>query len=88
MARRLTPPPGRVRALDMQAVIMEAVGRDAPHPNTVRLALERRREEQQRPPPVTTMLSEHAQTRDVTVQEHRLDSYDQLTQENDNEESN
>jgi hypothetical protein len=33
------------------------------------------------------MLSEHAQMRDVTVQAHRLDSYDQLTQENRDEES-
>ena len=78
----------RFGAVELQAAIMEALGRDAPHPNAVRLALERRREEQQRPPPVTTMLSEHAQTRDVTVQAHRLDSYDQLTQENGDEESN
>lgn len=77
----------RFGAVELQAAILEALSRDAPHPNTVRLALERRREEQQRPPPVATMLSEHAQTRDVTVQEHRLDSYDRLTQENPDEEA-
>ncbi|MES3021666.1 MAG: hypothetical protein V4857_08780 [Pseudomonadota bacterium] len=64
----------RFGATELQAAILEALSRDAPHPNTVRLALERRCEEQQRPPPVATMLSAHAQTRDVTVRPHRLDS--------------
>lgn len=76
----------RFGAAELQAAILEALSRDAPHPNTVRLALERRREERRQPPPVATMLSAHAKTRDVTVQAHRLDTYDQLTRGNHHEE--
>jgi transposase len=67
---------------ELQAAIMDALGRDVPHPNAVRLALERRREERHQAPPVAMILSEHVQARDVPVQTHRLDSYDELTKEN------
>jgi len=68
------------------AMGLEALSRDAPHPNAVRLALERRREERHQPPPVATILSEHAQARDVAIQAHQLDTYDQLTAEDHDEE--
>ena len=41
--------------------------RDVPHPNAVRLALERARHADQTPPPVDTPLSERARSLDVTV---------------------
>lgn len=37
--------------------------------------------------PVATILSAHAQTRDVTVQELQLDTYDQLTKEQSDEQA-
>ena len=75
----------RFGAVEIEAAIVEALSRGAPHPNAVRLALERRREERHQAPPVATILSEHAQARDVAVQAHRLDTYDQLTREHTDE---
>jgi hypothetical protein len=62
----------------MQAAVVEALARDVPHPNAVRLALERARHASQTPPPVDTPLSERARALDVTVQAHALDAYDAL----------
>lgn len=77
----------RFGATELQAAMLEALSRDVPHPNAVRLALERRREERHQAPPVATILSAHAQARDVTVQEHQLDTYDQLTKEPSDEQA-
>jgi len=49
-----------------------------PHPNAVRLALERRREEHQQLPPVVANLPDHVRAKDTPVRPHSLDSYDQL----------
>ena len=68
----------RFGAQPMQAAVNEALARDVPHPNAVRLALERAREATQAPPPVDTTLSERARALDVTVQPHGLDAYDAL----------
>jgi hypothetical protein len=76
----------RFGAAELQAAILEALSRDAPHPNAVRLALERQREERHQAPPVATMLSEHAQARDVAIEAHQLGTYDQLTAEAPDEE--
>jgi len=62
----------------LQAAVLEALARDVPHPNAVRLALERAREQRQQLPPVVTQLSERARSLDVTVRHHELDSYDEL----------
>ncbi len=68
----------RYGAKPMQAAVIEALARDVPHPNAVRLALERAREASQAPPPVDTALSERARSLDVTVQAHGLAAYDAL----------
>ena len=57
---------------------MEALRRDAPHHNALRLALERARQERRDSPLVVPQLSEQAQRMDVTVRSHRLDAYDEL----------
>jgi hypothetical protein len=62
----------------MQAAVVEALARDVPHPNAVRLALERARHASQTLPPVDTPLSERARSLDVTVQAHGLAAYDAL----------
>ena len=49
-----------------------------PHPNAVRLALERRRDDRQQAPPVALILPAHVQARDKAVREHSLEIYDQL----------
>jgi len=68
----------RYGARPMHTAVVEALARDVPHPNAVRLALERAREVSQAPPPVDTALSERARSLDVTVQPHALDAYDAL----------
>ena len=70
----------RYRAEELLAGIEEALLRDVPHPNAVRLALEHRREARELPPPVGIALSEHVKKRDVPVRPHRLETYDQLTE--------
>ena len=68
----------RYGAAPMQPAVLDALTRDVPHPNAVRLALERARHASQTPPPVDTPLSERARSLDVTVQAHALDAYDAL----------
>lgn len=63
---------------ELQRAITEALDRDVPHPNAVRLVLERRRDDRQQPPPVSMILPDHVRDRDTTVRPHDLDTYDQL----------
>ena len=70
----------RYGAAALQAAIGEALARDVPHPNAVRLALERAREAQGLPPPTVLHLSEAAARRDAPVRAHALADYDQITQ--------
>ena len=70
----------RYGAAALQAAIGEALQRDVPHPNAVRLALERAREEQGLPPPTALCLSEEVARRDAPVRSHELASYDRIVQ--------
>lgn len=63
-------------AAAVQAAILEALDRGVPHPNAVRLALERAREAAGQPPPVALVLPAHVARRDAPVQAHDLASYD------------
>lgn len=80
----------RYGADELESAVKEALARGVPHPNAVRLALERQREQQQKRPPVAPLPS-HIRARDVVVRQHSLDSYDQLQRtfasENDNDPS-
>ena len=70
----------------MQEAVLEALRRDVPHYNAVRLALERTRQKRQDVPLNVPKLSERAQRMDVTVRPHWLDAYDALqTQAKDSE---
>ena len=73
----------RYGAAELQAAITEALARDVPHPNAVRLALERRREQRGQAPPVAVEMPAHVRSRDVPVQPHRLETYDQLKDQPD-----
>lgn len=63
----------------LQAAILVALSGDVPHPNAVRLALERAREEAHRPPPLAVALSAEVRARDVSVRTHALSTYDALS---------
>ena len=63
-------------APSLQAAILEAIEREVPHPNAVRLALERSRERTGRPPPLALALPEHVARRDAPMRTHSLASYD------------
>ena len=63
---------------ELTAAIADALGRGVPHPNAVRLALEKRRQAKAEPPPLAVPLPEHVKRRDVPVRPHKLDDYDQL----------
>ena len=65
-------------AAELQAAIVEALKQNVPHPNAVRIALERRRESRRLPPAVTNNLSKHAREKDVSVRQPRLEQYDRL----------
>jgi hypothetical protein len=73
----------QTNAAEMQAAILEALQRNVPHPNAVRLALARRREQRGEPPAVGVALPAHLQARDTTVQPHALETYDQLREKYD-----
>jgi transposase len=68
----------RYGAAELNAAVLEALARDVPHPNAVRLVLERRREQRQDPPPISVILPEHIQTKDRPVRSHDLAAYDKL----------
>jgi hypothetical protein len=68
----------RYGAADLQAGIRDALERDVPHPNAVRLALERRRELRGEGPPVDVDLPADVRARDAPVQPHALETYDRL----------
>jgi len=70
----------RYGAAELELAVREALTAGVPHPNAVRLALERRRGARGHPPPVALVLPEHVRRKDTPVRPHRLDSYDQLNQ--------
>ena len=75
----------RYGARSLEAAIAEALQRGVPHPNAVRLALERAREAAGTPPPVTLVLPEHVARRDAPVRAHDLASYDRPENDDDDD---
>ena len=75
----------RYGAVELEAAILDALAREVPHPNAVRLALERRRQQKETPPPLGTSLPDHVKRRDVTVRPHPLAGYDDLTEPHDDD---
>lgn len=69
---------------ELAAGIADALARGVPHPNAVRLALERRRQARDEPPPLAVTLPDHIKRLDVPVRPHALAGYDTLM-ENDND---
>jgi len=63
-------------AASLQAALLEAIARDVPHPNAVRVALERARERKGSPPPLALALPEHVARRDAPMRTQSLAAYD------------
>lgn len=62
-------------AEELQAAITESLAQGVPHPNAVRMALERRREQRHQPPPLPIRLSQE-RAKDLVVRPHSLADYD------------
>ncbi len=65
-------------AAELEQAIVDALERQVPHPDAVRLALERRREKHHQPPPLAIPLPENAKARHIAVRPAVLSAYDQL----------
>lgn len=64
-------------AAELEAAIHESLAQGVPHPNGVRIALQRRREARNRPPPLGLRLTDERASR-LVVRPHDLKGYDQL----------
>ena len=62
---------------ELEAAIAESLKREVPHPNGVRLTLERRREERDQPPPIGIRIDDE-RAQNLVVRTHDLQGYDQL----------
>jgi hypothetical protein len=76
----------RYGAAEMQAAILEALQRDVPHPNAVRLALGAAARAARRGTAGRHRLPAHVQARDTPVRPHALETYDQLKEKHDADE--
>ena len=85
LVRHLTALLEQYGAAELELGCREAIERGVPHPNAVRLALERRREERQLEPPLPVRLPEDTRTRDIVVRTASLDGYDSLAGSEPNE---
>ncbi|MCB0877252.1 MAG: transposase, partial [Solirubrobacterales bacterium] len=63
----------------------EALAQDSPHPQSIRLILDRRARERRVPPPVPVHLPDDPKIRDLAVTPHDLAGYDRLRQETDDD---
>ena len=78
----------RYGAVELEAAIGEALSRGVPHPNAVRLALERRREQREQDPPLAVELPEDPRVKHLVVKPHPLEDYDQLQTDTETEAEN
>jgi transposase len=74
-------------AVELEYAIGEAIVQQSPHPNTLRLILEKRRNLTGQPPPLPVELPQDARVRQLTVRPHSLHTYDQLNTEKTHDES-
>jgi transposase len=61
---------------ELSAAVAEAIAAGSPHPDTVRLILDRRRHQRGAPPPLPIALPDDPRVRDLVVTPHRLADYD------------
>ncbi len=63
-------------ARELQAAVAEALEKGSPHPETVRLILDRGRQQRQVKPPMPIQLPDDPRVRDLVVRPHPLADYD------------
>ena len=85
LARELTGLLDCYGVAELDAAIADALARGVPHPNAVRLVLERRRQDRESPPPLAVHLPDHVKRRDIPVRPHRLKDYDELVEAADDD---
>jgi len=73
---------------ELEAAVAQAIASDTPHIHAVRQIIEKRRQESGQPPPIPVALPDNKRVRELSVRPHDLRSYDQLTQEKDDESNN
>jgi len=72
-------------AADVDEAMRDALARGVPHPNAVRLGLQRLRDERDQQPPISFDLSKNKQVNELIVKPHKLCDYDVLHQTNEEE---
>lgn len=76
-------------AAQMQIALTEAMDKQVPHPNAVRIILQRRREQRQQPPPIPLSLPQDPRIQNQAISAPNLQDYGSLqnlnSQENDDE---
>jgi hypothetical protein len=70
---------------ELDTAIAEALEAGSPHPETVRLVLDRKRHARGQPPPVPVALPEDPRVRNLVVKPHRLKDYDREGPQEDEE---
>lgn len=65
-------------ASELDTAIQVALAKDVPHPNAVRISLEKQREERHLPPPISITLPDDKRVRELVIRPHQLELYDQL----------
>jgi len=73
----------RYGAAELDAAIRGALEKGVPHPNAVRLELDRGRHQRQELPPVAVELPAHIKARDAHVTPHKIEAYDRLKEQTD-----
>lgn len=72
-------------AADLDEAMTEALARGVPHPNAVRLNLQRLLDERELPPPASFDLSKNQRINELVVRPHALSNYDVLHTSNEEE---
>jgi hypothetical protein len=86
-----TPNAGLIPLLDrfgaqaLEHGIAEALEHDTPHLPALRHILDRNHHAQGKLPPIAVALPKDPRVRDLVVNPHALDTYDQLAEDNDDE---
>jgi transposase len=63
---------------ELNSAVKMALSQGVPHPNAVRISLEKQREARQAPPPIGIDLPNDKRVRELVIHPHSLESYDQL----------
>jgi transposase len=66
----------RYGASELENAIQEALRQQVPHPNAVRISLEKQRDERDQPPPLPIALPDQPKVRNLAVRPHDLKTYD------------